>query len=63
MSKIIENEFLVLTNFGNELGIRHHERVQVILEKNDSYDYLFNRCLSLMLFIVKNIDKTKILNN
>lgn len=50
---IFNQEFTILTEIGNKYRIRHHETY--ILEFSDDryYDYLFNRCLSLIALAIQ----------
>lgn len=50
---IFNKEFTILTEIGNKYRIRHHETY--ILEFSDDryYDYLFNRCLSLIALAIQ----------
>lgn len=46
--KLFNNEFIALTNIGNDFRIRHHETNKIDITDNRHYDYFFNRCLSLI---------------
>lgn len=54
--KIISDEFLLLTNIGNSFTIRHSERDKKEIRNDDHYDYLFNRCLSLINLSIKYLE-------
>lgn len=45
---INNDEFLVLTMIGNDFRIRHHETNKIDINGNKHYEYLFNRCYSLI---------------
>lgn len=53
--KKLDEEFQALTNIGNTYAIRHSEMNQIILKDVRLYDYLFNRCLALILLILSNL--------
>lgn len=46
-------EFKALTNIGNTFRIRHHETDKIDITDIRYYDYLFNRCLSLIALAIK----------
>ncbi len=48
INQIIDDEFKTLTLIGNKFTIRHHELDKIDINDNRFYDYLFNRCLSLI---------------
>lgn len=45
---LIENEYKELTNIGNNFHIRHFETGKTEIKNIEHYDYLFNRCLSII---------------
>lgn len=49
-------EFRALTDIGNKFRIRHHETNKVDIADIRYYDYLFNRCLSLINLAVQYLD-------
>lgn len=53
--KLFNNEFRTLTDIGNNYRIRHHERNKIDIIDDNYYDYLFNRCLSLISLALKYI--------
>ena len=52
---IIEEEFNHLTHIGNDFRIRHHETSKYEINDITHYDYLFNRCLSLLSLALNSI--------
>lgn len=46
--EVFNNEFKYLTDIGNKFRIRHHETNKIEITDIKHYDYLFNRCLSLI---------------
>ena len=46
-------EFKALTFIGNHYRIRHHETNTIDIIDEKYYDYLFNRCLSLIALSVQ----------
>ena len=54
--KMLDEEFRDLTNIGNNFRIRHHETNKIDINDIRHYDYLFNRCLSLLGLAIKFID-------
>lgn len=54
---MFENEFDELTKIGNSFSIRHHETNQKEITDVHYYDYLFNRCLSLISLSVNYLVK------
>jgi len=46
--QIFDIEFNTLTKIGNDFRIRHHETDKIDITDSRHYDYLFNRCLSLI---------------
>lgn len=47
--KLLRNEFDQLTTIGNEYRIRHHETNKIEITDIRHKEYLFNRCVSLLL--------------
>lgn len=45
---LIDNEFKNLTSIGNDFRIRHHETNRINIVDSRHYEYLFNRCLSII---------------
>lgn len=50
---LFNDEFKNLTNIGNNYRIRHHETNKIDITDVRYYDYLFNRCLSLIALVVQ----------
>lgn len=50
---LFDGEFKMLTSIGNKYRIRHHETDKVDIIDIRYYDYLFNRCLSLIALAIK----------
>ncbi|MGM8315213.1 AbiJ-NTD4 domain-containing protein [Clostridium perfringens] len=50
---LFDNEFRTLTDIGNNYRIRHHETNKIDITDVHYYDYLFNRCLSLIALAIK----------
>lgn len=46
--ELLKNEFSTLTIIGNDFRIRHHETNKKEICCKEHYDYLFNRCLSVL---------------
>lgn len=53
---ILCNEFNTLTDIGNNFKIRHHETNKVEVNDIASYDYLFDRCLSVISLAIKHLE-------
>lgn len=53
---LFNDEFKALTKIGNDYRIRHHETNKIDITDINYYDYLFNRCLSLIALAVKYLD-------
>ncbi|CCF25272.1 hypothetical protein [Leuconostoc citreum] len=53
---LLNIEFKALTDYGNKFSIRHSERSQVEISDEQHYDYLFNRCLSLIALALHYLD-------
>lgn len=51
--ELFNNEFKMLTNIGNTYRIRHHETDKIDIVDVRYYDYLFNRCLSLIAIAIE----------
>jgi len=47
-TKLFEDEFKTLTTIGNDFRIRHHETSKIDITDDRHFDYLFNRCMSLI---------------
>ena len=47
-AKLFDEEFKTLTTIGNSFRIRHHETDKVDITNDKHFDYLFNRCMSLI---------------
>ena len=54
--QLLNAEFFALTNIGNSYRIRHHETDKIDIVDIKHYDYLFNRCFSLMSLAVQYLD-------
>ena len=50
---LFNDEFKMLTSIGNKYRIRHHETDKIDITDVRYYDYLFNRCLSLIALAIK----------
>lgn len=50
---LFDDEFRKLTDIGNKYRIRHHETNKIDITDVRYYDYLFNRCLSLIALAIK----------
>lgn len=51
--ELFNNEFMTLTSIGNNYRIRHHETDKIDITDERYYDYLFNRCLSLIALAIE----------
>lgn len=51
--ELFNNEFMALTNIGNNYRIRHHETDKIEIIDERYYDYFFNRCLSLIALAIQ----------
>lgn len=51
--KLFDEEFGTLTTIGNSFRIRHHETDKKEIVEQQHYDYLFNRCLSLIALSIQ----------
>lgn len=51
--ELFNTEFKSLTDIGNQYRIRHHETDKIDIIDDKYYDYLFNRCLSLIALSVQ----------
>lgn len=51
--ELFNSEFKALTDIGNQYRIRHHETDKIDIIDGKYYDYLFNRCLSLIALAVQ----------
>lgn len=52
---LFTKEFITLTEIGNNYRIRHHETNKYDINDENYYEYLFNRCLSLIVLAIKYI--------
>lgn len=50
---LFNDEFKTLTSIGNKYRIRHHETDKIDITDVRYYDYLFNRCLSLIALAIE----------
>lgn len=50
---MFNDEFNLLTKIGNNYQIRHHETNRIDIIDIRYYDYLFNRCLSLIALAIQ----------
>ena len=50
---LFNDEFKRLTDIGNKYRIRHHETDKIDITDIRYYDYLFNRCLSLIALAIE----------
>lgn len=50
---LFNDEFITLTKIGNNYRIRHHETDKIDITDARHYDYLFNRCLSLIALAIQ----------
>jgi hypothetical protein len=50
---LFNEEFLKLTNLGNNYRIRHHETDKIEIIDKNYYDYFFQRCLALLNLALK----------
>lgn len=55
--ELFNNEFKALTNIGNNYRIRHHETNKIEITDMRYYDYLFNRCISLIALSVQFLNE------
>lgn len=53
---LFDDEFKALTQIGNNYRIRHHERDKIDITDSRHYDYLFNRCLSLIALAIQYLN-------
>lgn len=51
--ELFDKEFDTLTKIGNNYRIRHHETNKIDITDVRYYDYLFNRCLSLIALAIE----------
>ena len=51
--ELFNAEFKTLTDIGNKYRIRHHETNKIDITDIRYYDYLFNRCLSLIALAIQ----------
>lgn len=55
-TKLFTDEFKALTAIGNDYRIRHHETNKIEIPDIRYYDYLFNRCLSLIATAIQFLE-------
>lgn len=55
-ASLFNDEFMSLTNIGNRYRIRHHETDKIDIIDARYYDYLFNRCLSLIALAIQYLE-------
>lgn len=53
---LFNEEFIKLTKIGNDYRIRHHETNKIDINDERYYDYLFNRCLSLIALTLEYLN-------
>lgn len=53
---LFNDEFKKLTDIGNKYRIRHHETNKIDITDICYYDYLFNRCLSLIALAIQYLE-------
>lgn len=53
---LFDQEFKTLTQIGNQYRIRHHETNKIDITDTWHYDYLFNRCLSLICLAIQYLN-------
>lgn len=53
--RIFDEEFNALTIIGNDFRIRHHEINKIDIDDDRFYDYVFNRCLSLIIVAIEMV--------
>ena len=54
--ELFNAEFRILTEIGNNYRIRHHETNKIDIIDIRYYDYLFNRCLSLIALAIQYLE-------
>lgn len=54
--KLIDAEFLKLTEIGNSFRIRHHEMDRFEIIDDRHYEYLFDRCFSLIALAIQFLE-------
>lgn len=54
--ELFNAEFRILTDIGNNYRIRHHETNKIDIIDIRYYDYLFNRCLSLIALAIQYLE-------
>lgn len=52
---LLKNEMLLLTTFGNDFRIRHHETTKIKIDSPEHIDYFFYRAMSILSLLVKYI--------
>ncbi|HPX74924.1 MAG TPA: hypothetical protein PLT60_03605 [Candidatus Pacearchaeota archaeon] len=60
---VFEQEFFELTNIGNKFMIRHHETDKIEINDNLHYEYLYKRCLSLVIIILEKLNELELSKN
>ena len=55
-AELFNTEFRILTDIGNKYRIRHHETNKIDIIDIRYYDYLFNRCLSLIALAIQYLE-------
>lgn len=50
---LFNTEYKTLTDIGNKFRIRHHETDKIDIDDDRYYDYLYNRCLSLVVMSLR----------
>ena len=55
-AELFNTEFMILTDIGNKYRIRHHETNKIDIIDIRYYDYLFNRCLSLIALAIQYLE-------
>lgn len=61
--QLFNDEFNALTDIGNKFTIRHSETTQIEPPDARYYDYFFNRCLSLIAFVIQRLPSSRCLSN
>jgi len=54
---LFEDEFIILTEIGNNYRIRHHEINKFEIIDNNYYDYFYQRCFALIDLALKYLEK------
>jgi len=53
---LFNEEFLKLTDIGNQFRIRHHETDKIDILDNNYYNYFFQRCYALISLSLKYLE-------